>query len=177
MSLKEYEKAVVPLRNLVGEKPDDAFGHYELGCALVKTGNWDEAAPHFEAAVSQMTGSSMMHFYLALVYQRTSRVDDATREFQSAVRLDPNNFPANLLLGRQFVMQRRAADALPYLRKAAKLRPDSIDAHRFLADVYSALGQQDNFHRELTEVERLTSHGGSRLGTPTDDPGGLAKQR
>ena len=177
MSLKEYEKALVPLRNLVGEKPDDAFGHYELGCALVKTGNWDEAAPHFEAAVSQMTGSAMMHFYLALVYQRTSRADDTTREFQSALRLDPNNFPANLLLGRLLVTQRKATDALPYLRRATKLRPDSIDAHRFLADVYSDLGQQENFHRELTEVERLRSQGGSRLGTPTDDPGGVAKQR
>jgi len=176
MALKEYQKAVTPLRSLVEKKPDDAFARYELGCALVKTGNWDEALPHFEAAVSQMTGSAMMHFYLALVYQRTSRMDEATKEFQSALRLDPNNFPANLLLGRLFVMQQRAADALPYLRKAVKQRPDSIDAHRFLADVYAELGQQENSSRELTEAERLRSQGGSRLGTSTDNPGGLAKQ-
>jgi len=176
MALKEYQKAVTPLRSLVEKKPDDAFARYELGCALVKTGNWDEALPHFEAAVSQMTGSAMMHFYLALVYQRTSRMDEATKEFQSALRLDPNNFPANLLLGRLFVMQQRAADALPYLRKAVKQRPDSIDAHRFLADVYAELGQQENSGRELTEAERLRSQGGSRLGTSTDNPGGLAKQ-
>jgi arylsulfatase A-like enzyme/Tfp pilus assembly protein PilF len=175
MSLKEYQKAVTPLRSLVEKKPDDAFAHYELGCALVKTGNWDEALPHFEAAVSQMTGSAMMHFYLALVYQRTSRMDEATREFQSALRVDPKNFPANLLLGRLFLIQQRATDALPYLRKAAQLRPDSIDAHRFLADVYAELGQQENSRRELTEADRLQSQGGSRLGTPTDDPGGVAK--
>jgi len=118
----------------------------------------------------------MMHFYLALVYQRTSRMDDAAKEFQSALRLDPYNFPANLLLGRLFVIQRRASDALPYLRKATKLRPDSIDAHHFLADVYSALGQQEEFQRERTEAERLRSQGAPRLGTPKDDPGGVAKQ-
>src|SRR6202035_3379512 len=50
MSLKEYQKAVTPLRNLVEKKPDDAFARYELGCTLVKTGRWDEAAPQFEAA-------------------------------------------------------------------------------------------------------------------------------
>ena len=177
MALKEYQKAVTPLRSLVEKKPDDAFARYELGCALVKTGNWDEALPHFEAAVSQMTGSAMMHFYLALVYQRTSRADDATREFQSALRLDPNNFPANLLLGRQLVLQGRPADALPYLNRAVRLRPDSIDVHRFLADVYSALGQQERSHRELVEVGRLRSQGGSPLGTPSDDPGGSAKQK
>jgi arylsulfatase A-like enzyme/Tfp pilus assembly protein PilF len=176
MSLKEYQKAVTPLRSLVEKKPDDAFARYELGCALVKSGNWDDALPHFEAAVSQVTGSSMMHFYLALVYQRTSRMDDAAKEFQSALRLDPNNFPANLLLGRLFVIQRRAPDALPYLLKATKLRPDSIDAHHFLADVYSELGQQEDFRRELAEAERLRSQGAPRLGTPTDDSGGVAKQ-
>lgn len=175
MSLKEYQKAVAPLRSLVEKKPDDAFARYELGCALVKTGDWDEALPHFEAAVSQMTGSSMMHFYLALVYQRNSRMDEAKKEFQSAVRLDANNFPANLLLGRLFLIQQRATDALPFLRKAAKLHPDSIDAHRFLADAYAELGQEENSHRELTEAERLRSQGGSRLGTPTDDPGGVPK--
>jgi arylsulfatase A-like enzyme/Tfp pilus assembly protein PilF len=177
MALKEYQKAVTSLRKLVEKKPEDAFARYEFGCALVKTGNWTEAMPHFEAAVSQMTGSAMMHFYLALVYQRTSRMAEATREFQSAVRLDPDNFPANLLLGRLFVMQQRAKDALPYLRKATRLRPDSIDAHHFLADAYAEMGQQVSARRELAEAERLTSEGGSRLGTPAEDSGGLSKQR
>src|SRR4029077_6141832 len=102
-------------------------------------------------------------------------MDEATQEFQNAVRLDPNNFPANLLLGRLFVIQRRSADALPYLAKAARLRPESIDAHQFLADVYSAMGQQENFRRELAEAERLRSQGAPRLGTPTDDPGRVVK--
>jgi len=168
MSLREYQKALAPFRTLVERKPDDAFARYELGCALVKTGSWDEALPHFEAAVSQMTGSSMMHFYLALVYQKTSRIDDATKEFQNALRADANNFPANLLLGRLFVINRRALDALPYLRKAAKLRTDSTDVHRFLADAYSQLGQQENSRRELAEAERLQSQGAPRLGTPTE---------
>jgi arylsulfatase A-like enzyme/Tfp pilus assembly protein PilF len=172
MSLREYEKAVTPLASLVEKKPDDAFARYELGCALVKTGRWEEAAPHFEAAVSRMTGSAMMHFYLALVYQRTSRVPNAAKEFQSALRVDPNHFPANLLLGRLLVEQQRAAEALPYLRKAAKLRPDSIDAHGFLSNAYRELGQEANARRELSQAERIRSEGGSRLGTPTGDPGG-----
>jgi len=177
MSLKEYQKAVAPLRSLVEKNPEDAFARYELACALVKTGNWAEAAPHFEAALSQMTGSAMMHFYLALVYQRTSRIPEATKEFQSALRLDSNNFPANLLLGRLLVNQQRAADALPYLRKATKLRPDSIDAHGFLGDAYIELGQEANARREFAEAQRITSQGGSRLGTQTEKTGGVEKQR
>jgi arylsulfatase A-like enzyme/Tfp pilus assembly protein PilF len=177
MALKEYQRAVTPLRDLVERKPDDAFARYEFGCALVKTGNWAEAAPHFEAAISQMSGSAMMHFYLALVYQRTSRAPDAAKEFQAALRLAPNHFPANLLLGRLFLMQQRAKDALPHLRKAARLRPDSIDVHRFLGDAYSALGQAAHASLEYTEAERLTSHGGSRLGTEPGNSSGVVKRR
>jgi len=176
MALKQYQKAVAPLANLVEKKPDDAFARYELGCALVKTGRWEEAAPHFEAAVSQMTSSAMMHFYMALVYQRTSRVPSAAKEFQSALHVEPNHFPANLLLGRLLVEQQRAAEALPYLRKAAKLRPDSIDAHGFLSNAYRELGQEANARRELSEAERIRAQGGSRLGTPTGDPGADEQQ-
>jgi adenylate cyclase len=112
----------------------------------------------------------MMHFYLALVYQRTSRIPDAANEYQTALRLEPNHFPANLLLGRLLLMQQRAKDALPFFRKAAKLRPDSIDAHRFLGDTYLALGQTAKARLEYTEAERLTSRGGSRLGTAREMP-------
>jgi len=104
-------------------------------------------------------------------------VSEAAKEFQSALRLDPDNFPANLLLGRLLVMQQRAAEALPYLRKATKLRPDSIDAHHFLGDVYAEMGQKVNARRELAEAERLTSEGGSRLGTPAENSGGVSQQR
>jgi Tfp pilus assembly protein PilF len=123
-----------------------------------------------------MTGSAMMHFYLALVYQRTSRDPEAEKEFQGALRLDPNHFPANLLLGRLLVGQQRPAEALPYLRKAVKLRPDSIDAHGFLSNAYRELGQDTNARREFSEAERIKSQGGSRLGTPTEESSGGAKE-
>jgi predicted Zn-dependent protease len=105
-------------------------------CSCEKPDKWKEAAPQFEAAVSQMKGSAMMHLYLVLVYQRTSRDEEALSEFKDALRWDPKNFPANLLLGRMYIKQQRAADALPLLQKATTLRPDAIDPHRLLANAY-----------------------------------------
>jgi tetratricopeptide (TPR) repeat protein len=168
--LREFQKAVAPLQRVVESTPENALARYELGCALVKTGHWAEAAPHFEAAVSQMNSSAMMHFYLAMVYQQTSRSDEALAEFRSALRLDPQNFPANLLLGRLFVQRQKPADALPYLKKAATLRPDAADPHRLLADAYTGMGDGANADREISEAQRILSQGGSRMGTPTNDP-------
>jgi arylsulfatase A-like enzyme/Tfp pilus assembly protein PilF len=170
VSLKEYQNAIAPLQHVVETTPDNALAHYELGCALVKTGQWNEAAPQFEAAVSEMNSSAMMHFYLALVYQQTSRNEQALAEFKDALRWDPQNFPANLLLGRMYIKQQKAADALPLLQKAANLRPDAIDPHRLLADAYTQLEREESASRELSEAERIQANGGSRLGTPPEDP-------
>ncbi|HEY4052350.1 MAG TPA: tetratricopeptide repeat protein [Terriglobales bacterium] len=153
VALKQYQNAIPPLRHVV--ETDNALAHYELRCALVKTGQWIEATPQFEAAVSQLNSSSMMHFYLALVYQQTSRNDEALTEFQSALRFDTKNSPANFLLGRMYVKRQQASAALPFLRETTKLRPDAIDPHRVLANAYAQLGQEENANRELSEAERI----------------------
>jgi len=169
VALKEYQKALSPLQQVVATTPDNPLAHYELGCALVKTGHWNEAAPQFQAAVSQMNSSAMMHFYLALVYQQTSRNEEALAEFKDALHLDPKNFPANLLLGRMYIKQQKAAEAVPLLQKAAMLHPDAIDPHRLLAEAYAQLGRQKDANREISEGEQIQAHGGSRLGTQTEE--------
>ncbi|HST09512.1 MAG TPA: tetratricopeptide repeat protein [Terriglobales bacterium] len=95
-----------------------------LGCALVKTGRWGDAAPQFEAAVAQLNSSAMMHCYLALVYERTSRDEEAAlAEFQDALRRDPKNFPANLLLGRMYVKRQKAEEAIPLRAESSSTSP------------------------------------------------------
>jgi Tfp pilus assembly protein PilF len=49
------------------------------------------------------------------------------------------------------------AEALPYLEKAVQVEPNSAEAHQFLAEVYSQLGQEANAAREHAEAERLNS--------------------
>jgi hypothetical protein len=99
VSLKEYQKAIAPLQHVVETTPDNSLARYELGCALVKTGRWNEAAPQFEAAVSDLNSSAMMHFYLALVYQQTSRNDEALAEFKDALRWGTEELPCQSLVG------------------------------------------------------------------------------
>ena len=50
VSLKEYQNAIAPLQHVVETTPDNAFAHYELGCALVKTGHWRSSAKWRTAA-------------------------------------------------------------------------------------------------------------------------------
>jgi Tfp pilus assembly protein PilF len=61
------------------------------------------------------------------------------------------------MFGRLLGMHDDALAALPYLRKAVKLQPQLPDAHKFLANVYTELGEEENARHERAEAQRLSA--------------------
>jgi arylsulfatase A-like enzyme/Tfp pilus assembly protein PilF len=153
----EYSKALPWLQKAVELTPQSGRAHYELGVALGESGDWAGSADQLEAAVAKAPDSDDLHFYLASAYEEIGRVPDAMQQYQAALRINPNNYRANLSLGRLLGMQNQPAAALLYLQRAVKLQPQSPDAHKFLANVYIELGQEENAHREQQEAERLNT--------------------
>jgi choline-sulfatase len=154
-NLQDYPAAMPWLQKAVELMPDSGRAHYELGVALGETGDWAGAAAQLEAAVPHVPDSDEMRFYLGMAYDELGRSADAARNFEAALRINSNNYRANLLLGRILGIQNDPAAALPYLLKAVKLEPDSPDAHKFLANIYTELGQEQNARREQAEADRL----------------------
>jgi choline-sulfatase len=154
-NLKDYSKALPWLHKAVELTPDSGRAHYEFGVALGETGDWASAAMQLEAAVIHAPDSDDLHFYLGMAYDEVGRSADAAKNFQAALQINPNHYRANLLLGRLLGMQGRPTVALPYLQKAVNLQPKSPDAHKFLANVYTELGQQESARREQAEADRL----------------------
>jgi choline-sulfatase len=155
-SLGNYEKALPWLRKAVELTPESGRAHFELGMALAETNDWTGAVPQLEAAVNRIPESDELHFDLATAYEHEGRLEDATHEFQSALRLNPEHYKANLMFGRLLGMHDDPGRALLYLQKAVKLQPESPDGHKFLANVYTELGQTENAQREQAEALRLT---------------------
>jgi Flp pilus assembly protein TadD len=96
-----------------------------------------------------------MHFYLGSAYEEIDRIADAVKQYQAALDINSDNYRANLLLGRLLAMQDRPKEAEPLLKKAVNLDPQSADAHKFLGNVYTVLGDEENARRELAEAQRL----------------------
>jgi choline-sulfatase len=155
-SLGNYAKALPWLRKAVELNPESGRAHFELGMALAETNDWTGALPQVEAAVNRIPESDELHFDLATAYEHEGRLEDATHEFQSALRLNPEHYKANLMFGRLLGMHGDPGRALLYLQKAVKLQPESPDGHKFLANVYTELGQTENAQREQAEALRLT---------------------
>lgn len=152
---KLYERALPLLQEAVKRLPDDPLAQYELGRVLFETGDPAGAATAFEAAVVRTPKSVELRFYMAVSYERANRITDAVREFKNTIALSPEHFRANLLLGRLLGMAGKSSEALPYLKTAAKVDPKSVEAHSFLVNVYTALGQTANAKREMGLVEQL----------------------
>jgi choline-sulfatase len=155
-SLGNYAKALPWLRKAVELNPESGRAHFELGMALAETNDWTGALPQVEAAVNRIPESDELHFDLATAYEHEGRLEDATHEFQSALRLNPEHYKANLMFGRLLGMHGDPGRALLYLQKAVKLQPESPDGHKFLANVYTELGQTETAQREQAEALRLT---------------------
>jgi Tfp pilus assembly protein PilF len=98
-----------------------------------------------------------MHLDLATAYEHLGRIPKATKTYQITLELNPNNYNANLMFGRLLGMHNEPLAAVSYLQKAVKLQPQLPDPHKFLANVYLELGQQENARREQAEVQRLKS--------------------
>jgi choline-sulfatase len=156
--LQRSSEALPYLKRAVELVPQSGRAHYELGVALMETSELAKSAIEFEAAVSRASDSPDMHFSLGSAYEKMGRGFDAAREYKTALRLDSRHFLANLMLGRMLGMENQPAEALPYLQTAADLNPRSVDAHKFLANVYSELGQPEKASRERAEAEQLSNH-------------------
>jgi arylsulfatase A-like enzyme/Tfp pilus assembly protein PilF len=155
--LKQPDKAIPMLRKAAETMPRFGAAQYELGRTLVETGDWAGAIPAFEAAVADSPQQAEWHFDLAVIYERTQRLPEAMAQFRETLKRDPNHFRSNLLLGRLLGMQGNAAEGLPYLLQAVKIDPKSVEAHTFLANVYTELGQTRNAELERAKVEHLKS--------------------
>jgi arylsulfatase A-like enzyme/Tfp pilus assembly protein PilF len=153
--LESYDKALPWLRKAVELTPESGRAHFELGTALAETGDWTGSALQLEAALARAPDSDELHFDLATAYEHLGRISEATQAFQDTLRLNPDHYRANLMFGRLLGMHGNPTAALPYLRRAVKLQPHLPDPHKFLANVYTELGEEENARRELAEAERL----------------------
>jgi arylsulfatase A-like enzyme/Tfp pilus assembly protein PilF len=153
--LENYSQALPWLQKALALNPQSGRTHYELGVALGETGDWAGSAAQLEFAVAHAPDSDDLRFYLAMAYDKLSRPQDAEKSFREALQINRDHYRANLFLGRLLGMQNDPLSALPFLLKAASLQPQSPDPHKFLANVYLELGQEQHAHEEQDKAVRL----------------------
>jgi tetratricopeptide (TPR) repeat protein len=144
--------------DVVARSPGIADARYNLGVALVASGDRAEAMRQFQRALelrpkAELESVSLKH--LGLLYEEQGQIDVAVAHYEQAVRAWPDNPSANLDLGASLAQLRRFGEAVEHFRTALRVRPDDPRGHYNLGLAYVAQGQLEEGIRELETAVRL----------------------
>jgi tetratricopeptide (TPR) repeat protein len=91
--------------------------------ALAREGKYEQAIPHYRAALKLDPGMPGLHLNFGLAYLKLNRLADAIPQFQEALKSDPASFQARVLMGMSYFGIRRFAEAAA-LKPASQQQPD-----------------------------------------------------
>jgi Tfp pilus assembly protein PilF len=145
----------VLFRHALKVTENNHVAHRNLGMALYKKGQIDEAFSQFQEVVRLKPDSYDAHYNLGLAFHKKGQIDEAIRQFQEALRLDPYWADTHYNLGVAFYQQGRIAEAFRQFQETTRLKPDHAEAHHNLGVILGLKGQVDEAIRQFQEALRL----------------------
>ena len=143
---------VVSAAELAQTVPAAAKKEYELGAKLVGKGDFQQAAAHFEKAVSIYPEYLVANNDLGAQYLKLKRLDAAEKLFQFVLERDPKNFNAKFNLGLVRIERHDYLDAMTKLRQAIALDGARPVARLWLGFALLETGDLPNAELELTKA-------------------------
>src|ERR1035437_763600 len=122
---------------------DNFIGHNNLGIALLKTGNVDEAMVHYQMALEINPDFAEAHNNLGNFLFQKGSVDEAMVHYQKALEINPDYAEAHYNLGYALLKMGNVDEAIAHLQKALQINPDYAEAHNNLGYALIQKGRVD----------------------------------
>jgi tetratricopeptide (TPR) repeat protein len=155
LELKEKEEPTPnPRGKVVSEAelrqavPSTAKKQYELGLKFVTKGNYQQAATHFQEALTIYPEYLAARNDLGAQYLKLKQLDEAEKHFEIVLRADPKNFNAKFNMGLVQVERRNYTEALSLLNQAI-----AIDSSRPVARLWIGIAKLEMGDVEVAEAE------------------------
>lgn len=158
----DVEGGIAVLEALADTHPDIAAVHVSLGDALRFEQRYDEATPHYDAAIALFTGDNpaqwAVYFARGITLERQSEWDRAEADFRKALELSPDQPSVLNYLGYSFVERHKNLDeALDMIERAVAARPFDGYIRDSLGWVFYRLGRYDEAVEEMERAVELMS--------------------
>jgi protein O-GlcNAc transferase len=113
-----------------------------IGSLYAQSGDWTQAQPQFEQALSIDGSYVLARIHLGIVERQQHNIDAALASLLTATTVDPANALAQSEYGRTLEAAGRDEAAMPYLEQAIKLNPSLPGAQNELAMVLQREGRE-----------------------------------
>ncbi len=150
-SLNRYGK-VVSAAELRQAVPSAAKKQYELGLKFVNKGNFQQAATHFQEALSIYPEYLAARNDLGAQYLKLKQLDEAQKHFDIVLASDPKNFNAKFNTGLVQVERKNYTEAIVILNQAVAIDSTRPVTRLWIGIAKLELGDLDVAEGELTRA-------------------------
>jgi tetratricopeptide (TPR) repeat protein len=143
---------VISAAELKQAVPSAAKKQYELGLKFVNKGNFQQAATHFQEALSIYPEYLAARNDLGAQYLKLKRIDEAEQHFEIVLKADPKNFNAKFNMGLVEVERHNFREAIGLLNQAV-----ALDSTRAVARLWIGVAKLELGDLEVAEAELTRS--------------------
>jgi len=146
--LGDRASRVVSAAELRQTIPSAAKKQYELGLKFVNKGDFQQAASHFQEALTIYPEYLAARNDLGAQYLKLKQLDEAQKHFEMVLANDPKNFNAKFNMGLVQVERHNYTDAIGLLNQAV-----AIDSTRPVARLWIGIAKLEMGDLEVAEQE------------------------
>lgn len=143
---------VVSAAELRQAVPSAAKKQYEIGLKFVNKNDFQQAATHFQEALSIYPEYLAARNDLGAQYLKLKRIDEAEKQFETVLSNDPKNFNAKFNMGLVEMERRHYTQAISLLNEAV-----AIDSTRPVARLWIGIAKLELGDLEVAENELTRS--------------------
>ena len=122
-------------RQWLRTNPSSVNAHFDMGSALVRRRQFEEAVEHYTEALRIRPNYAAAHNNLGNALLKSGRVEESLPHFSRALQLNPEYMEARYNTATALAQQDRLEEAIQHFSEVLRLQPDFAEAHTNLGNV------------------------------------------
>jgi tetratricopeptide (TPR) repeat protein len=173
-----YESEEAFWTDTLTRNPDSWMAHNNLGYALFRKGQVDDAVPHYQKALGIYPNYAKARNNLGVALFQKGQLNDAMAQFQKAVEINSNYAEAHSNLGNALVQKGQLEDAVVHYEMALGINRNYAEAHYNLGNALVQKGQLEDavvHYQKAVEINPNYAEAHGNLGNALVQKGQLDK--